>query len=138
MVLYGGLQFGAFFFLWRKDRFYWAIVRPTTYGHGFMVHIRSMETIKTIQITGRKWFQRSYGNTYYSAVAHINGVKVAEIDFAYGYGDQYLQDMITLLESKGLIPAKPGHKANTWHLRDLCVPGGFTYHAVDVPRKKDL
>lgn len=98
-----------------------------------------MDQIHTISITGRRWFQRSYGNTYFSAVAHVNGKEAARIDYEYGYGDQYLQRIAEELIQSGAIPPNTERKALTWYLRDLCqAPGGFTYSVVDVDRKKDL
>jgi len=94
--------------------------------------------IQTISITGRRWFGKTHGNTYFSCEASINGVEVASIDYEYGYGDQYLQRIVEVMQGMELLPENTGRKALTWYLRDLCVPGGFTCHVSDVDRKRDL
>ena len=96
------------------------------------------KAIQTITITGRRWFGKTHGNTYFSVEASINGEEVAAIDYEYGYGDQYLQSIVELMDSEGLLPKNGERKALTWFLRDLCVPGGFTCHVSDVARKMDL
>ena len=98
-----------------------------------------MTAIQTISITGRRWFGKTNGNTYFSCEASINGEQVASIDYEYGYGDQYLQSIVDQMTSNGLLPDNPDRRALTWFLRDLCsAPGGFTCHVSDVDRKRDL
>ena len=98
-----------------------------------------MNLPKSIVIVGRRWFQRTYGNTYFSAVAYLDGKQVAQIDFEYGYGDHYADEMTTKLENLDLIPkrvANPHNPAPWRHFQDLGIE--FSYTATDVNRKKDL
>jgi hypothetical protein len=100
------------------------------------------EEIHSVRILGRRWFQKTYGNTYFSAVAIVNGKEVAKIDYEYGYGDQYLHSITDRLETLGYMPGRV-HNANgsadpAWYyFRDLHKVA-FTYGVVDVQRKKDL
>ena len=48
------------------------------------------DEVKTLSIVGRRWFQRTYGNTYHSVSIEVNGKRVADLPRAYGYGEQYL------------------------------------------------
>jgi len=52
--------------------------------------------IKTIDIQAKEWFDRTYGNSYFSANITINyGMKTQKtifLPFQYGYGSHY-QDM---------------------------------------------
>ena len=46
--------------------------------------------IKTIEIEVRRWFQKSYGNTFHSVMVCVNN-KILENGFQYGYSDQFFQ-----------------------------------------------
>ena len=97
---------------------------------------------KNIRVEGRRWFNSRFGNTYYSVVAYIDGEEVARIDYAYGYGEQYVQDMADLLEEKGYLPGRERYTSTgggqpLWqYCRDRDIK--FYYNATDVSRKKDL
>jgi len=100
------------------------------------------EEIKSVTILGRRWFQKTYGNTYFSAIALVNGKEVASIDFQYGYGSYYEQAMADKLEDLGYMPDRNHHEngssESAWsYFRDK---HGVEWHseAVDVQRKKDL
>jgi len=91
--------------------------------------------MKAINITGRKWFQKSAGNTYHSAVIHIDGKHVHTTGRHYGYDNQYLETAKAQLIKKGHIPDIGGQP-----LWEYCENEGIilTYQAVDVSREKDL
>jgi hypothetical protein len=97
-----------------------------------------MNLPKSIIIIGRRWFQRTNGNTYHTAEIIIDGETVHKTPFAYGYGDQYTQSAFEWLVKSGTIPA-PEHPSEChWrHIRDI-LGIAYSYQAIDVPRKKDL
>ncbi len=82
----------------------------------------------TLQIIGRRWFQETYGNTYHAVKVYVND-EILIKDFCYGYGNQYLQTAIELLQ-------KAGYNINTFS--DLRQIEGFAENVTDVSRKKDL
>lgn len=49
--------------------------------------------VKTIDINARQWFDKTYGNSYFSAIVTINyqmkNESQIKLDFQYGYGDHY-------------------------------------------------
>ena len=47
--------------------------------------------IKTIIIRAHRWFDKTWGNTYFAARATdaLTGETLAQIPFEYGYGDHY-------------------------------------------------
>lgn len=49
--------------------------------------------VKTIDINARQWFDKTYGNSYFSAIVTINyqmkNESQIKLDFQYGYGDSY-------------------------------------------------
>jgi hypothetical protein len=95
----------------------------------------------SIHIEGRRWFQKTYGNTYHSVRIFEDGEKIAYIPFEYGYGDSFLQTALTWLGQNGrpelLERSCNGSyvKQNTIYLREVM---GGSYSVIDVERKKDL
>jgi len=68
----------------------------------------------------KRWFQKSYGNTYHSVTLQRDNEVLQKENFCYGYGRQYEQTTKKMLENLGLCNET------------------VTYHVVDVKRKKDL
>lgn len=87
-----------------------------------------------IHVTGKRWFNNRYGNTYNSATIYIDGKHVAYLDMDYGYGDYYLQRADKWLVENGYL------EDSSSHLRIMCENQGHTlvYECVDVARQKDL
>ena len=65
-----------------------------------------MKKIKVITILGRRWFEKTNGNTYHSVTVFVDGEEVGRIPFEYGYGSMYFQNAMKLLEEKGVIKLK--------------------------------
>lgn len=94
-----------------------------------------------IEVHGRRWFQKTYGNTYYSCAIEVDDVVVHRIDFAYGYGEQYLHDAANWLDKNGYLPdIKHYDYGGTESLWSYCRDRGiiFKTSVSDVHRKKDL
>lgn len=87
--------------------------------------------MQAIHIEGRRWFQRTYGNTYHSVRVTVNG-KSHVIPMQYGYGEQYLQTAAAYLKSIGAMDCD---YQGTAHLREVI---GATWSVADVARKRDL
>lgn len=98
-----------------------------------------------IKIIGKRWFSRTYGNTYHSVRVIVNGEEVGYVPEAYGYGDQYLQTAFALLQEKGFYP-KTGIMLRSGAQADYCRflddmrehREDFDIAVYDVSRKKDL
>ena len=99
----------------------------------------------SIIITARRWFQRTYGNTYHSVVVYIDGQLVGSEPFVYGYGDGFMQTALSIIQDgRGLFNTRE-HFANggsrdyydfTNYIRehrDIC-----HIDVTDVQRRKDL
>lgn len=95
---------------------------------------------KSIQITGRRWFQRTYGNTYCTASIYVDGVKVHTTPREYGYGDYYLQAASEWLDANGYTDRVKHSNGGSEPLRIYCERHGiaFLYSVTDVQRQKDL
>ena len=82
---------------------------------------------KTVtHISGRRWFQKVYGNTYHTTTLFYSDGTSEKSDRTYGYGDQYLQ---TAYEMMGLS------YSGTRSLREDL---GIAWDVADVNRRKDL
>lgn len=92
--------------------------------------------MKNLIIIGRRWFDKTYGNTYHSAEICIDENTV-KIPFQYGYGDQYIYTAIDYLKKEKLIETD---KTVSWQIfEELREQGIYVKTFVfDVNRKKDL
>ena len=84
------------------------------------------DTKNVTHISGRRWFQRSYGNTYHTVTLFFDDGTFETSEQTYGYDDCYLQ---TAYEMMGLP------YAGTLGLREEL---GITYEVADVARERDL
>jgi hypothetical protein len=100
---------------------------------GVIVNISNTPPPPALHIEGRRWFQRSYGNTYHSVRIYMYGQLVAHLPHSYGYGDHYLQTALDWLKANGHAPADAEY--GTRYLREEL---HGTYSVADVPREKDL
>jgi len=81
-----------------------------------------METLKrntvkkSLFIEGRLWFDKTYGNTYFSNRVWVDGKIAFTMGLEYGYDEQYSYRAIQELHKRGYIQ---GEKApSVWELRD--------------------
>lgn len=100
----------------------------------------SLSKPKSIQIIGRRWFQRTYGNTYCTAEIWVDGAQVAMLKPRYGYGEYYEQMAWEwLAEKKYVKPEKypSGGLEPPWR---YCQDRGIQYvkRVYDVKRQRDL
>lgn len=84
-------------------------------------------------IEGRRWFRRTYGNTYTSAYIYQDGKCIASLGPTGGYGDHYITMAIDWLKANGRVPADAGY--GTRYLREVL---GASYSVADVTRERDL
>jgi hypothetical protein len=90
----------------------------------------------TILIVGRRWFQRSYGNTYHTAEVFVDGRLIGKTPKAYGYGEQYVQSGVELAQDQGYLPA--GDLFPYWKRIGEELGIAFQSTVVDVERERDL
>jgi len=101
--------------------------------------------LETIIIDARRWFQKSYGNTYHSVKVYVGNVLVGECPFHYGYGESYLQTAHELLQKAGKYPTtgkrlSSGMGKDYYNFRQDMIDKVVPFHVtcVDVARRKDL
>lgn len=89
-----------------------------------------MKKINELEIFGKRWFQKSYGNTYHTVTVIVNGEELKS-GIKYGYENAYLQTAADLLRANGYeVPAD-----NLEAFRMVCE---YSHNVEDVKRKKDL
>ncbi len=71
---------------------------------GILAGLQTEKIVPTIDIVAKEWFDKVNGNSYFAARVVINGSKVVNVPFQYGYGDQYLQAITHQLQTDGLLP----------------------------------
>lgn len=90
-----------------------------------------------ITVIGRRWFEKTNGNTYHSVEVYVNGEFLDKVSFAYGYGSHYTQTALEILYKHGVYERKDDNSM-LWHIvksdhNDLLIDS-----VTDVMRKKDL
>ena len=90
--------------------------------------------IKSITIIGRRWFQKTYGNTYNSVQIFVDTTEI-KLPYKYGYGDVYYQRAISYLVENGFIIPENGESIQEWAKRNGV---NMVSVGVDVRRKQDL
>lgn len=92
-----------------------------------------------IHIEGRRWFQKTYGNTYHTCSIEIDG-ETYYTPKEYGYGDQYLETALSWLEANGYIEKREIHPNGCTRIPNwqFTKDNNITYRVSDVSREKDL
>lgn len=94
----------------------------------------------TYHVHGRRWFQKSYRNTYNSVIIIKDGEQIAYLPKEYGYENAYLQRAHVWLGKNGFPELAERHdngspKHNTTvFFREH----NISYTVDDVARQKDL
>ena len=94
--------------------------------------------MKRLEIKGRRWFQKSAGNTYCAATVLIDdeAPEDCQVSFAYGYGSHYLTLAAQKLDKAGLLPGwRAGQSLYSWCEQNNVK---FVYSVQDVSRKRDF
>ena len=93
---------------------------------------------KKICIYGKRWFQKTYGNTYHSVEIYVNDILVHKIECSYGYGSQYEWNARLWLKNNNYI--QMSDKNEYFCLGRYCRENNIEYenNVIDVKRKKDL
>lgn len=85
-----------------------------------------MKKINKVEVYGKRWFQKSYGNTYHCVTVVVNNEEMFFQGFTYGYGNHFIQTAADLLNENG-YKTDYCELIKTAKIKDK-----------DVKRKKDL
>lgn len=97
-------------------------------------------TTHEVHVAARRWFQRTYGNTYHTVAVYLDGELVGISDRTYGYGEHFLHTAGTILAEYGLLAElTDSDDPYSLHTRTVRERGHeLTIHAEDVQRRKNL
>lgn len=115
-------------------------VNATQYTVDFSEKAKA-EGVKGFYISARRWFQKTYGNTYHSVKVYAVmaddslGDVVAENSYAYGYGDHYLVTACEALIKAGYINTENEYALSGRQVQQALK---IEHNATDVQCKKDL
>lgn len=89
---------------------------------------------RSIVVLGRRWFQRTNGNTYHSVNVYVDGALIDRVPFTYGYGSHFEQTACDVLCKHGYLPS------HTYPLAPYCREHNIecVVDVANVSRKKDL
>lgn len=96
---------------------------------------------KIIHIHGRRWFERTNGNTYHTCDIWVDGDHVQKLGFQYGYGTQYEWNACQWLAENGYLRGYQRHENGSGEsLWRWCERNGvkLVNEVSDVQRKRDL
>lgn len=97
--------------------------------------------MESITITGRRWFQKSYGNTYCTAEIWVDDKHIVKTEPQYGYDDHFKTIAMDELVKLGIITDREGYSNGSHEaIRFYCERKGIALHVncYDVRREKDL
>lgn len=90
--------------------------------------------MQKLTVIGRRWFEKTNGNTYHSVEVYEGNKRLVRVPFAYGYGSQWQQTAFQELVKLGLYQDTPDDYRR-FHFSD---GDGHLFSVTDVARKKDL
>ena len=98
--------------------------------------MKTYKRFKYVEIGGKRWFQKTYGNTYHTVYINIDGEWDFKSEKQYGYGEGYLQTAFEILKNIKFFP-------KAWTYGDFCSfrmnsRSKFIIHCADVARERDL
>lgn len=110
---------------------------------GYHVNVEDaveLQEVKSITVIGKRWFQRTYGNTYNSVQIMVNGETVATLPEGYGYGSMYLQRATQWLDAHGYVTLEHYEHGGMTPLWQYCRDNDIHLEdtVIDVPRERDL
>jgi hypothetical protein len=94
-----------------------------------------MKNPESIQVIGKRWFDRKNGNTYFCCDIYLNSEFEHTIPFSYGYDQMYLQAAFEWLKENGKIGEDYSYPPSLY-----CRENGIKFidSVSDVSRKREL
>jgi len=86
---------------------------------------------RSIFVEARQWFDKSGGNSYFSARIWVDGEAVAILPFQYGYGSTFEAEAVVALVGMGFLPEDFENRP-LWQAKEF----GFAVYSVIYEAKK--
>ena len=101
--------------------------------------LNALKKFNNITIIGKRWFEKTNGNTYHSTEVYVDGKMIGREDFAYGYDEGYVQTGYDILRKNGYY--KTREDGGTYY--DFSTDRRENHDKIitsvsDVSRKRDL
>ena len=96
----------------------------------------AMKRFKMVIIDGRRWFQKTYGNTYHAVSVTVDGVTTTSGQH-YGYGEQYRQTAFDMLQAQGYFKGYIYSTFCSWCCEEKN-RNKIHFTCADVKRERDL
>jgi hypothetical protein len=90
--------------------------------------------LESLFIEGRLWFDKTYGNTYFSNRVWVNGKVAFHMPMEYGYDEQYVHRAIQELFLNGFFSSAVA--PSVWEIRDTM--GVHFYKVATYGKKSEL
>lgn len=90
---------------------------------------------RSLFVEARLWFDKTYGNTYFTARVWIDGSIAFTMPFQYGYDMQYLYEARNELVKRGYLPEIYADKP-LWHAKEGL--GFDLYHSEAYVTKREM
>ena len=85
-------------------------------------------------IVAKRWFQKSFGNTYHSCEVFHNSKSIGQVPYTYGYGEQYRQTAHQIMVDAGHYDGD----LSSFLVEEIRDYDKYLWLVSDVSRKKDL
>lgn len=124
-----------------KDQIATGYGKKTAEGLAAMIEGAAPAPTLNIHIHGRRWFEKTNGNTYHTVEIWINGSHYFKSGRTYGYGGQYLETAKEWLYEAGFLSGLKSHQSGGHEdLWGYCQDHGIALvdEVDDVSRRKDL
>lgn len=82
--------------------------------------------MKTLTILAKEWFDKTYGNSYFSAKVYADNVLLLSLPFQYGYDNHYIDMAAQALEKAGHITMEHYNNGGSEALWVYCERNGIT------------
>lgn len=107
----------------------------------FWQNFDQLPAVKTIDVNALEWWDRSAGNSYFSATVTVNfgmpDEAVILLPMQYGYGDHYKSQALKALETAGMALLTDGRPLGAlWHVKEYNII--LRTNLVDGCKKRDL
>ena len=92
--------------------------------------------VKSIEIRGKRWNDKTYGNTYHAVKVYVNDSLVGTSPITYGYGDSYVQTAEGILNKAGYFKRKDPRQSLSRYAQERKIK--YMSYASDLKLKRDL
>lgn len=86
--------------------------------------------MQAVFIDAKEWFDKTYGNSYFSARIYVDNQEVGVLPFQYGYGSMYQYKAAEFLAGYLKVPAR--------NLSELKQEGVIVYHTIKSAKKQEV